>query len=351
MSLMGDKQEQRVGAGALAIQAKGNVAYQEGLSADEVRTIANLAVKAEFYQLSQMAADVAGGRAQRVCDDFLAKLEVENPGGLRLANEPDFQYTLFAAQKAFALTGNEDLERLLVELLVRRTKEDTQNLRKIVLAESIEVLSKITVGQINSLTVAFVLRRTQNFSVRSLDEFLKYSDIHIKPFVDKMATGKATYRHLQYANCGAVDPGAADIYSIVSQSYPGILQSGFEATEAEFLALSPAGKKLIIPSEYVENKLQVFGKDVKDIHEFPDRIGISREDINILEILINRQKVPADIFYAKLRSLRSYWATLLDVWESSDAKSFNLTSVGIAIGHATLKQQIPDFADLSIWID
>jgi hypothetical protein len=49
--------------------------------------------------------------------------------------------------------------------------------------------------------------------------------------------------------------------------------------------------------------------------------------------------------------LRPYMASVFEIWSNSSMKSFTLTSVGIAIGHANVKRLVGEFANLSLWIN
>jgi hypothetical protein len=53
----------------------------------------------------------------------------------------------------------------------------------------------------------------------------------------------------------------------------------------------------------------------------------------------------------KCTEIRSYMSGLFETWSGSLMKNFTLTSVGIAIGHASIKRLIGEFANLSIWIN
>jgi hypothetical protein len=48
---------------------------------------------------------------------------------------------------------------------------------------------------------------------------------------------------------------------------------------------------------------------------------------------------------------RSYMGNVFEVWQKSSMGHFQLTSVGIAIGHANVKKNVGEFTDLSIWIN
>ncbi|WP_376778330.1 LPO_1073/Vpar_1526 family protein [Stutzerimonas nitrititolerans] len=43
--------------------------------------------------------------------------------------------------------------------------------------------------------------------------------------------------------------------------------------------------------------------------------------------------------------------SVFDTWSDSPMKSFTMTSVGMAIGHANIKRLVGEFASLSIWIN
>ena len=53
----------------------------------------------------------------------------------------------------------------------------------------------------------------------------------------------------------------------------------------------------------------------------------------------------------KCLEIRPYMENIFDIWKNSEMCRFNLTSVGIAIGHANIKRITGYFTDLSIWIN
>jgi hypothetical protein len=44
-------------------------------------------------------------------------------------------------------------------------------------------------------------------------------------------------------------------------------------------------------------------------------------------------------------------ASLFDLWDNTDMKHFEISSVGIAIAHANLLRIMPEFGELSIWVN
>ncbi len=81
------------------------------------------------------------------------RLHKEYAKGLENAENPDFQRALFTVQKEYALTGDDELGDLLVDLLIDRTKQDNRSLLQIVLNESLSVVPKLTNDQLAALSV------------------------------------------------------------------------------------------------------------------------------------------------------------------------------------------------------
>ncbi|MER2512158.1 MAG: LPO_1073/Vpar_1526 family protein, partial [Nitrosomonas ureae] len=97
--MLNKDQSQEVGEGATAIQAGGNVSVTKvGLSYSEVRDVALDVFRANFYELAGAAKEIARERAEQITEEFLKKLETDNPAGLGKSEDPDFQYALFTVQ-------------------------------------------------------------------------------------------------------------------------------------------------------------------------------------------------------------------------------------------------------------
>lgn len=89
--------------------------------------------------------------------------------------------------------------------------------------------------------------------------------------------------------------------------------------------------------------------------------GILEQRLNNAEIESNEQKKIIKLFNLNKMSkteikekciqTRAYMETVFDVWSDSVMHNFQLTSVGIAIGHANIKRLVGEFTDLSIWIN
>lgn len=343
-------QSQSVGAGGTAIQATGSVTI--GLSYSEAREVALDVFRANFYQLAGIAAETATARAKEVTDDFLKKLEAENPGGLAKANEPDFQYALLTAQREYARCGDKELESLLVDLLVDRSKQEERNILQIVLNESLATAPKLTSGQIAALALVFLFKYTQNSSTGNHSLFGDYLDKHAAPFIQKASASAASYQHLEFAGCGAVSMMVRNLESIIGETYHGLFQKGFEAAEIGARGISiGVDQRFFITCFNDSTKLQVRANSKEILLKNFDALHINESDRTKITQLFESNKMTEEEIRQKCIAIRPYMKDLFELWTKSPMQQFTLTSVGMAIGHANVQRLVGKFADLSIWVN
>lgn len=151
----GNRQKQSGGDQSVNLQAQ---QITVGLSYSEARQVAMDVFEANFYRLQEVAAETARTRAERLLDSYFNRAKEEGYETIPQASSPDFQTALYSAQKEYARVGDEDLAEILVRLLISRTKETERNLMQIVLNESLSVVCKLTLEQINILSLVFVLK-------------------------------------------------------------------------------------------------------------------------------------------------------------------------------------------------
>jgi len=351
--MLDKSQSQSVDPGAVAIQAGGDVNITKvGLSYSEVRDVALDVFRSTFYQLAGVAADTASQRAKEITEDFLSKLEKENPAGLEKANDPDFQYALFTAQREYARCGDKELEALLVDLLVDRSKQDQRNILQIVLNESLNTAPKLTEGQLAVLALIFLFKYTQNFGVGNHASFGAYLDAHASPFIPKMSVGPAGFQHMEFTGCGSPNMMGRSLESILGEVYQGQFLKGFDHVELDNRQLSiGADQNFFIPCLNDQTKLQVRANSRELLTKNLDVLAVLKPDRSKIIELFNLNKMSDPEIREKCIQLRAYMRDLFENWEKSPIQTSSLTSVGIAIAHANIKRLVGEFANLSIWIN
>jgi hypothetical protein len=355
--MLNKPQDQSAGEGTVAIQAGGsadNVTVTQtnnyGLTAEEVRSVAKDAFRADFVQLLGQAGDIAETRANRVVERYLERLQTENPAGLNQANTPDFRYALFAAQKAQARSGDENLEALLVELLIERSREQQRNLQQIVLTEALEVVSRLTDEQVATLSLSFVVRRVSRSHMLHFEDFLKTMDEYVVPFVGNAKLSDASFSHMDFTGCGTVEMREVTLATQFLYSYPGIWQAGFSEDDPIFQQLTVQARNLVRPSQHRLGQFEVAGGTRGLAEIFQESTIPDIQQRALLNQLLNRSLTP-DQIKDRCVAARPYMADLFGLWDNTLMKQFNPSSVGVAIAHANITRSISNLPALSAWIN
>jgi hypothetical protein len=348
----GDEQIQQVGQGATAIQAAGNVVVNNGLSYSEVRSVVLDIFHSNFLQLAGEAMEVARQRAEEITDKFLEKLQKENSDGLSQASTPDFQYGLFSVQRNFARTADSNLGDLLVDILVDRTKHPQRDMVQIVLNECLVVAPKLTNGQLSVLAIVFFLKYCNTSGILTFDQLSVQLDKFVKPFIDSLPSGSASYQHLEFAGCGTVQVTSSSLEDILWTRYQGLFDTGFDSVELNGAAFYfNAHQQLTGPCALDANKIQVRAQNVDHLEKLMTAHRVSPEDAQRLRQVFGKNRLGGSEIKARCIERFPYMQSLFDLWMSTPLDSITLTSVGIGLAHANIKRFTGEFADLSIWMN
>jgi hypothetical protein len=218
--------DQAGGEGSTNLQAGRDIVYH-GVTAAEARQIVLDVYNANFLKLAGIAKDVAHDRAERVTRDYLEKLQAENPLGLNSVQDPDMLNSIFVAQKAFAYSGEEDLEKVLVDLLVDRSGQVDRELKTFALNEAIAVLPKLSIRQRKSIALWFFIRYTRYIGPLNLDLYYANLARGVSGFVDMLSDRRADYEHIQATGAGAISAFSWQIGPVFTASASGFFTNGF----------------------------------------------------------------------------------------------------------------------------
>jgi hypothetical protein len=346
-------QNQEASEGAIAIQAGGDVSItQTGLTYLEVREVALDVFRANFHKLAGKAEQVARSRAEEITEDFLHKLEKENPTGFEKAQDPDFQSALFTVQKEYAKSGDKDLGDLLVDLLIDRSKQEQRDILQIVLNESLNTAPKLTESHLAVLAIIFLFSYTQQRILFNHEKLGEYFDANVLPFQPKLVQNNACYQHLEFTGCGSVQMGSRLLEDALGITYQGLFLKGFDVSEIKNYGLNfGPDERFFIPCLNDPTKFQVRALSKESLEQGLQHQEISPEDKAKIMNLFEVGKMSSAEIWEKCVTLRPYMASVFEIWSNSSMKSFTLTSVGIAIGHANVKRLVGEFANLSLWIN
>jgi hypothetical protein len=342
-------QDQTAGEGSTNLQAGRDIVYH-GVTAAEARQIALDVYNANFLKLVGVAENVARDRAEQITRDYLEKLQAENPDGLNSVQDPDMLNTILSAQKAFAYSGEEDLEKVLVDLLVDRSGQVDRELKTLVLNEAITVLPKLSIRQRKSIALWFFIRYARY--VGPLDLNLYYASLAdgVSDFVGMLSDRRADYEHIQATGAGAISAFSWQIGPVFTASASGFFTNGFTEDQIDDdLRQLLSDRDIFIPCIRDPMKWQVNVTSQQDAGPIASakNIGPGR-----LENLAGLGWMPAPEIQADVISRIPETKRLFDCWSdpASSLEHFELTSVGKAIGHAYWRQATGASAPLDIWL-
>lgn len=358
--MLNKDQNQEASNGGIAVQGGRDVKIEVtnlGLNYSDVKEIAKnealTVFRENFPKLSGESMKLATSRGEAIAEDFFSKLQKENPDGINQASSPDFQDALFTVQKEHAKAGDEDLGALLVDLLVDRTKETSRTTLQIVLNESLHVAPKLTSTHLAVLAVVFSLRYTKHMGVGNLDQLNQILTTHVQPFGDLLPNKDGAFQHLQYTGCGSISMGSVSLETLFRIHYGGLFNHGFEVKRLLELGITTSSNDNIMFMPCLNNpeKLQIRALETDYLKTFLEIKNTSIDQIQKFEQLFQENMFNDEEIRSKIITSSPFMGSIFKSWSTTKLQNFDLTSVGIAIGHANNKRITGEFSNLSIWIN
>jgi hypothetical protein len=347
-------QQQDAGDNSTNLQAQtiNNVTNNNGITYSDAKEIALDVFNANFPRLRAEAAVTAQERAEDVTEKFFLKLHERNPEAIKEFAQPAMQDALFTVQKQYAKSGDQDLGDLLVDILVDRAAEPKRNMLQIVLDESLTVAPKLTIEQLDTITINFLLVRTRRLDCTNYIDLINHFTKRVCPFIEGLTSEQTYYSHIEYLGCGHVRTGNYEqIENGFRKTYKAYFSTGFTLEDVgnEF-GDTTKFNGLLIPCFHDNLKLQLSCGDDDILDAMSKERGFSDEEITKLKNLVERTTMPANEIKELLIQALPSMTNFFEVWDNSPLKSLELTSVGVAIAHANYRRKTGDTMDLSMWI-
>lgn len=227
--MFGSNQDQNVGSGGTAIQATGNVNY--GMSFTEVAELCQLLHDKNFPILRAEAKAVAEERVRQFAEGL----------GKQIANaaykidvsqfkDPDVQACLNDAVISAARRGQASNPEMLCKLIVERLSNKTDTFKDIVIAESLQIVPKLTEQHINILCIVHVVQSVYFKGLASLSELELFAN-DIKPiFQSNLDLSETQKRHMQYT--GACTYNSSQVINPYENLFNGYKTIGYKNLDA-----------------------------------------------------------------------------------------------------------------------
>ena len=141
-----------------------------GITPEEASRLALSLFMENFPRLQEEARNVARERVDELIKEVMTKMEPEGNQTLEAFAAPDMQYIFLEAEKGYASFGNQDSLNLLSELIVDRAKAEKFDNRKRIIDKAIEIVSLLSIKDIDYLSFVFLTKQVKFRCVKNLND-------------------------------------------------------------------------------------------------------------------------------------------------------------------------------------
>jgi len=349
-------QEQKVGEGALAIQGGRDVQINQGMSASDVQAIISaLGQQMLVPAYAQIARAVVEERLADFELKLLERFASDASARPEAFAEPDFQATVVTAQRAHARSGDDGVRDVLVDLIARRSTEIGRSRLSLSLNQAVEKAALLTHEEFAALSLCYLAKYTK-VQVPDYAKFVAHLRDCWTPFVSEVPRGSSVFAYLQAQGCAGQGALSQQLHKLFSNLYAGVVATGVDlqtfvnATDTSRVD-SLVEMKLLIPCFHDRTKWQVGALNKAQFDEEAKKKGLSPEVVEKVWSVFAPSVWDATAMPEKLAMDVPEMRQLFDLWAPSGLAGATLTSVGIAIAHASIGRRAKTFdANLSIWI-
>jgi hypothetical protein len=345
------KQNQEVGNDSIAAQAQGDITIikNHGFAASDIVEILN----SSMPMLRALAKDEARGLMKELSEEIYERLAKRPEVAAAALKTPDFQYVLGEAAHAYARSGDPNVRDMLVDLIDSRCTSNDRTRVTLSLNEAINKTAVLMKGDFAALSIIFLIRYVR-LGATNFKTFVERLNYTFTPLMSEVESGQSVAHYLSAQSCGQITLSKVVFFEHVRHSYMGYFSKGMD--EADLLPiftpqLADFGKKLLIPCVHNPKKIQVKAVNEVQFRDLCREVEFPKEATEALWTIFDSKTMTVEEIKAKLEKEFPDIYKLQSLWDDSFLSQFELSSIGIAIGHANAKRVAQFDADLSIWIN
>ncbi|WP_316851190.1 LPO_1073/Vpar_1526 family protein [Pedobacter agri] len=324
--------------------------HYTGITYTDAKAIATDVFKDNFIKLRDEAAEIATQRALEFSEKLLTKIEAQSPEALNEFASPGMQDSLFTAQKEYAINGDDEMADMLVEILIERAQNTQKNRLRIVLDESLKIAPKLTVHQMDLLTVTHIIRRTYFQNLGTFDDMIKRMNhyYNVMDFIDQSQVDQ-DLGLLEYMRLGKIH--ITEYPSPMSSwitNYPEYLNYGFKSDQCPIPEINSS--QLFIPNFHKSENIQFRFPKLKYLTETLKSYHLTDERINHIQTFYNSNLLSQDQVTDAMRGKLINLEKIIEMHNQTQWSSFELSPVGHAIAISNFHRRTKEKLDMGIWI-
>lgn len=343
-------QRQQGGSDSTNLQAGHDLTVNYGISTEAALQIAEQVVERKLLELKLEAFTTVEMRLAEFRSEMVARITSLDARLLDSFKDPDIQLLLGEAQTIYARSGEPHVKRTLADLIASRCASEAGSVRAIATRQAIDSIKNLTLGQINALTILFILTQAKYPAIHNDASFQTWSSQSVEPFVDSLPVGDVEYSHLSSSGCANRRTGAiVDLAVVLTQTYPGLFQRGLSLNEVSddlWDGCSPT--ELFIPCLNDPKKYQVNAIDMEAAAARATTVGLG--DLSDKYAALLHRTLDWDEVRAKACRLHPAWTKLFEIWTNTPLKSLAITTVGVVMAHCHYTSRTGLDVPLSIWL-
>ena len=354
-SAMTDSQKQSAGEGSTAIQAGRDVTINNGVSIAQMSEIIT-ALSAHVERLSATAKELIEDRLSQFRTEIVTRFANDTSTKIEAFSDPDFQASILDAQRAFARSGDSNLQSVLTDLIAQRSKQPARNRITLTLNDAITKAGSIPKADLNALSLMFVLQNVFHTGVVHFDGMIEFLQIFVEPGLHEISTSDSAQQYLTSHGCiTTAPPGISymDLVALLTERYPTAITKGaneeaFRGEFPDFDRLRSLG--LIVTSQFDRERFIFRNLGTIDFANFLALPGVYGNHSDQF-VKLAKANLPTKEELIEVLGRRFQMAgKLFEVYDTNLVQNSRLTSVGIALAHGNLTKAASNQADLAIWI-
>lgn len=331
----------------------GVAVVNQGMGYEDTKSMIMDLIHTNMPDYRDIAKKIANERSEEITDKVLQNILKINKDALEEFKNPGMQDTFYQAQKAYAISGDKDVSDLLVDILTNRAITPQRNHLQIVLDEAIRIAPKLTLVQLDTLTIRFLLKHNIRNDLSTYDEFKDYIVNDVFLFADNLPKTRQDFMFMDFLGCGQIRAGRGpSIETIMQVYYPIFFSRGLseEELKSETVRLGLLSSLETIPCFHDKGKFQLNVFNNRELQDKLNELGVDRRDIHKYFELVKNSTMNKEEIKAKLYEIGPKMDNLFKSWFKTFSTDFEISSVGFVVAHANYRRKTKKSLDLSNWI-
>jgi hypothetical protein len=273
----------------------------------------------------------------------------DNDARMEAFGDPSFLKALTNTQEAYSQTDDPVVKESLVDLIARRSNEETRSRLSLTLEQCVEIAGRLTKEEFATLALTFIFRYTVRNNLTTLASFHQFLNESINPFINDIPTEHSAFNYLEAQRCATINVTEAAWPAIFTGSYTAFFLKGFDRTEDQG-GLNRLPPNFLIPCLHGNGRFQLSAVNENVFRELGGAVGLDEELITSAWATNVSTLMSPEEMLTSLRAHVPNFAIFTERWTETPLKNLTLTSAGLAIGYSSAARSANFDGDLAIWV-